>query len=219
MKKTFLIIFIVLLTVLGAGSSAFAADLTWQEDLGIRYDGEELSSSIDMEAGLYNLKAGDTMAFNIDLENSSSSEMVWWLSDNVLDSIRESTLKSGGAMTYELACDGKTLFSNMDGTEYVLSGNDSMNGYIYLGNFKADSSGLLDIKVKLADSFEGKAADFAADLGLSFALESVEIKTTVSPEPQYREGIDQGFLSAAIVIVAAGLFILEMRGRNKNIAE
>ena len=215
-RAVFIIILSLALTMMACGL-CFASELTWQEDMGVNYDGKTIESSVDMEKALGNLKAGDVLTFNIALENSADDEMIWWLDDSVLDSIRESTLSSGGAMTYELEYDGTLLYSNMEGTdnEYVMPEDDSMPGYIYLGNFEGTSSGNLIVKVSLQEGFTGKASDYAAHMNLSFSLESSVVKSAPSAAPAEAPVNSipvQAVLPAAIVVVMAGLLFLETKG-------
>ena len=124
-------------------------------------------------------------------------------------------------MTYELEYEGSVIYTNMEGldNEYSAPSEESMPGFIMLDNIGAGKSGYLNLKVSLADDFEGKAMDYAADLGMSFALEAPQTEAVSHAVPAELQVMDQGILTASIVIVAAALFLLEIRGKSKKIIE
>lgn len=220
MKK--LIIVLMLIMVLGAGAgSAYAADLVWQEDMGVIYDGETIESNTDITAAVSNLKPGNSMTFSIKLENGSENDMAWWLNDSLIDNLRKSTSESGGAMTYELYYEGRKLFANTgeEGGEFVLPGEESMPGYIYLDEFKAESFGYIDLTVYLAEGISGKAADYAPDLGMSFALESLALKEAPAQVPSEDPGMGSGVLYGGILLVMAMLLVMELKGAGKKTME
>ena len=220
MKK--LIIVLMLIMVLGAGAgSAYAADLVWQEDMGVIYDGETIESNTDITAAVSNLKPGNSMTFSIKLENGSENDMAWWLNDSLIDNLRKSTSESGGAMTYELYYEGRKLFANAggEGGEFVLPGEESMPGYIYLDEFKAGSFGYIDLTVYLAEGISGEAADHAPDLGMSFALESLAVKEAAAAVPSEDPGMGSGVLSGGILFVMAMLLVMELKGAGKKTME
>ena len=142
---------------------------------------------------LRNLQPGDDMSFSISLVNSSGKTIDWYMLNEIIKSLEDSTIASGGSYSYILTYTSssgttKELYnSNTVGGEGIASSieglhevDTALKNYMFLETMQSGRSGTVYLSVALEGESQGNSyQDTKADLRLRFAAEVVPTKTIV----------------------------------------
>lgn len=109
MKKVILTILILALTA-SLGTSVYADHLYGEDGWTVTYtkDGEMTSNFGDLNEASEKLQPGDDITFTVTLKNEDSGDTNWYMSNEVLQSLEDSSNASGGAYSYLLTYSGKS---------------------------------------------------------------------------------------------------------------
>lgn len=138
----------------------------------------------DLDRAVYSMQPGDEMILSLDLENSNKTATDWYMKNEVLSSLEEGSVGSGGAYTYVLT------YKDKDGSETTLFSSDTVGGestqggeglhgatgaleeYFYLDTLKTGQKGSITLKVGLDGETQGNDyQNTLADLQMNFAVE------------------------------------------------
>lgn len=158
----------------------------------------------DLDEAVMGMQPGDSILFTISLENGNSKNTDWYMSNQVISSLEDSSENaSGGAYTYELA------YTDKDGARNVLFRSDTVGGdrtgqageglnaaanglgdFFYLDRLQSGQKGTVTLKVALDGETQGNGyQDTLADLEMNFA---VELPEDNAPEPGANPGNNPG---------------------------
>ena len=223
MKRTMTTVLLVLLMMV-VPASVFAADAG-----SVTFDGEKLTTefkTIDVS----DLQPGDSQTYTIQIKNDGDLESDWWISNEVIQSLEDSTEASGGAYTYILQYNGTDIYNNdtvggddTTGGQGLHKATNAMEEFFFLATLAAGDSGEVTLTVALDGESQGNAyQDAAGEIELIFAVEPREPGEETPPEPPTptpapKTGDDSNMLPYYIVAIGAGaLLLLLALGRMKK---
>ncbi|MBD5486713.1 MAG: hypothetical protein HDR18_14540 [Lachnospiraceae bacterium] len=154
-------------------------------------NGKRLESNFrtaDLDEAVSGLQPGDNIIFTLQLQNDYSESTDWWMTNEVLHSLEDTSANSnthGGAYTYVLTYTDKageavTLFSSESVGGDVISGageglheaTDAMEDYFYLDTLSTGQRGTVTLEIALDGETQGNDyQDTLADLQMNFAVE------------------------------------------------
>ena len=191
MKKGFLsLLLMVLLSVeisFPVHAESYQGKAGWQ----VAFTGQKMESNFktaDLDEAVSGLQPGDNIVFTLALKNEYNVPTDWWMTNEVLHSLEDSSANSrthGGAYTYILTYTDKAgeafiLFSSETVGGEVISGageglheaTDAMEEYFYLDTLSVGQSGTITLEVALDGETQGNDyQDTLADLQMNFAVE------------------------------------------------
>lgn len=211
MKKHMMTVLLVLLMML-VPATVFAQDAG-----SVTYDGDKLVSkfkSIDVS----DMQPGDSQEYAITVKNDGKEKTDWWLSNEVIQSLEDSTEASGGAYTYVLKYNDEVIYSNdtVGGEEATSGGGlheatDAMEEFFHFTTLNPGESGVVTLQVALDGESQGNAyQDATGEIELIFAVEPYEEgePTPPTPTPAPKTGDDSNMLPYYIVAFGAGALLL-----------
>lgn len=162
-------------------------------------------TSAEMAEAVAGLQPGDSITFQVGLENKNSASTEWYISNEILYSLEDRSRNgatSGGAYEYGLwyvdnGGDRHVLFSsdtvggeNSDVLGEGLHGaTNAMEDYFYLDTLEKDDGGRIELRVGLDGETQGNDyQDTLADLKLNFAVTAAPKTTTNQPRPTPEPG-------------------------------
>ena len=141
MKRTLMTVLLVLL-MMAVPASVFADDAG-----SVTYNGTDLTSNyktIDFS----DLQPGDSASYTITVKNDSDEETDWWMSNEVIQSLEDSTEASGGAYTYILQYNGEDIYNNdtvggedTTGGEGLHKATNAMEEFFFLATLASGETG------------------------------------------------------------------------------
>lgn len=189
MKKNILALILILSLMLTIPLVVSADHLSGGTGWTVRFTTEDklvsnFSSSAVADAAV-NLQPGDDITFTIKLLNDSTKTIDWYMLNEIVKSLEDSSSASGGAYSYFLEYtdskgakntiyDSDTVGGELKGSEPEgLHGVDSaLKSYIALETMKPGKSGTLVLKVSLDGESQGNSYQLTlAKLRLRFAVE------------------------------------------------
>lgn len=162
-------------------------------DWKVAFTGEGMESnfsSADISDAVYALQPGDSVTIRLELENKSSQATDWYMTNQVLSSLEDSSdTARGGAYAYELSytdAEGgsNTLYSSesVGGEKETPSGlglheaTDGLDEYFRLDTLNPGEEGAVMLTVSLDGETQGNAyQNTLADLRMNFAVESLNL--------------------------------------------
>lgn len=231
MKKRILSLVLTFTMLSAVPMSASAETLSGGDDWAVSFDGSRMESnfrSSDLDEVINDMQPGDTAEFSVELRNEHSKETDWYMSNDIVISMEDSTKASGGAYEYILTytdADGTetTIFSSdMVGGEDTTNGkglhkvSDALGEMFYLSRLESGTSGTVNLEVSLdgetlGNSYQNKLAK----LEMQFAAEEAAADKTVTTRvPGKNVSIVQTgdntdvTLYISLAALAAGLVIL-----------
>jgi hypothetical protein len=186
MKKKILCLAIAAIMMAGAAITVHAESSAATGT--VVFDGSKMQSdTADFTDKVQELLPGDSVELEIQLQNTGSEETDWYLSNEIIQSLEDSSNRaSGGAYTYRLSyvgADGaeRILYdseavggenADADTPEGLNQVGNSFNGYVYLGALSTKQRGTLQMTVGLDGETQGNSyQDTMAELQLNFAVE------------------------------------------------
>ena len=198
MKKRTWSLALVYSLVACTAMTVHAEDYTGSDGWKVEFTGKEMQSnfrSAAMTETISAIQPGDSVAFNISLENPSEYTTDWYMTNEVLSSLEDSQrVAAGGGYTYILT------YTDHEGTETVLYDSENVGGekatdageglheatdnldeFFYLDTLAPGQAGSVDLVVALDGETQGNAyQDTLAELQMNFA---VEVPRTPTVEP------------------------------------
>ena len=203
MKKRILSLVLTFAMLSAVPMSVSAETLTGSDDWTVSFDGSKMESnfkSADLDEVIYDMQPGDTAQFQVALTNKHGKEADWYMSNDIVISMEDSTEASGGAYEYLLTytdadasggayeylltytdADGTetTIFSSeMVGGEDTTSGeglhkvSDALGEMFYLSRLASGASGTVKLEVKLdGETLGNDYQNKLAQLEMQFAAE------------------------------------------------
>lgn len=199
MKKG--ILSLLLVSILSAGISLPVCAESYQGKSGwhVAFTGQkEMESNFktaDLDEAVSGLQPGDNIVFTLSLKNEYSVTTDWWMTNEVLHSLEDSSANSrthGGGYTYILT------YTDKAGEDFILFSSDTVGGeiisaageglheatdaleeYFYLDTLATGQSGIITLEVALDGETQGNDyQDTLADLQMNFAVELNESGNT-----------------------------------------
>lgn len=187
MKKKWMSLLLALALLVSSLSTAWADDLQGKSGLKVTFNGSSIKSNYktsELTKTATDMLPGDSLTYQISLDNDSDSDSAWYMSNSVRKSFEDKGGASGGGYSYFLS------FTDQSGKETILYKSDSVGGdgeeglreaadnlggdeldnYFYLGTLKANSTGTTTLRITLDGETQGN--DYQkdmADLRLKFA--------------------------------------------------
>lgn len=164
----------------------FAETIQNPEQFWVRFTEEDKMDSNfttgEMDEVLNALQPGDTGLIEIDLVNDNQSSTEWYLRNEVVKSLEESSVASNGAYSYSLSYQGpegrneEIYHSETIGGEGSSNGltdaTDSLDDWFYLDTLKQGQSGKVMLEVALDGETQGNSYQSTyANLEMEFAVE------------------------------------------------
>ena len=221
MKKRVFAFILILALMMTISLTAFADHLVGGSGWKVEFTTEDKlvsnfkSSSIaDAASGL---QPGDDLTITISVVNASKKTADWYVLNQIVKSLEDSSVASGGAYSYRLEYtdskgvkntiyDSDTVGGELKGSEPEgLHGVESaLKNYIALETMKPGKSGVLTLTVALDGESQGNSyQNTMADLQIQFAVE-------ITPEGKIIKTGDESIKLAPfyIVMAASGLLFL-----------
>ena len=196
MKKKILCLAMIAIMALGIPMTANAEEFYGADDWKVTYEQGALDTNFKgktaSEDVLTKLLPGDTMHLKIKLENKSGKKSDWYMANEVLQSLEDGSIASGGAYTYILTyTDSKgnveTIYSNervggelsneRSANEIGVGLNQATNmleEHFYLDRLNNGETGFVNLTVKLDGETQGNDyQQTLAKLQMDFAVEDV----------------------------------------------
>ena len=223
MKRTMRTVLLVLLL------AVFPASVFADDAGSVTYDGENLVSDYNA-IDVSDLQPGDSQTYTIKVQNDGDEETDWWLSNEVVQSLEDSTEASGGAYTYILQYNSEDIYNNdtvggedTTGGEGLHKATNAMEEFFFLGTLAAGDSGEVTLTVALDGESQGNSyQDAAGQIELTFAVEPREPGQEEPPAPptpdnKPKTGDDSNMLPYYLTAAGAGLLLLLLAlGRMKK---
>ena len=246
MKKKILSLALTFAMVSAMPLSVSAETFYGEDNWSVSFNGSGMESnfsSTDLDNVIWEMQPGDTAEFHVNLTNEHSKAADWYMSNDIVESMEDSTNASGGAYEYVLSytdAEGQetVIFSSeMVGGEDTTSGeglhkvSDALGDMFYLSRLESGASGSVDLEVKLdGETLGNDYMNSLAVLEMQFAAEEAAEDTTTT-KTEYIPGknissVDTGdhtdvMLYASLGALAVGLLILvlairRVRGSRDN---
>lgn len=192
MKKGLLSLFLICIL---AGSVSFPvhADTFYgKSGWHVAFTGQKKMESnfktADLDEAVSGLQPGDNIIFTLSLQNDYQETTDWWMTNEVLHSLEDSSANSrthGGAYTYVLTYTDRSgekfvLFDSDTVGGEIISGageglheaTDAMEEYFYLDTLATGQRGTITLEIVLDGETQGNDyQDTLADLQMNFAVE------------------------------------------------
>jgi LPXTG-motif cell wall-anchored protein len=172
--------------------SAGAEQLQGKSGMKVTFSGKSMKSNFnasELKKSAVELFPGDSLTYEVALENASGSAAAMYMSNAVRKSLEDSSNASGGAYTYDLryvSNSGEELVlydsatvggEGSDGLEEATDnlGDNKSDNYFFLGNLSSGATGTVKLTVALDGETQGNDyQDSLADLRMKFAAEPAE---------------------------------------------
>ena len=223
MKRKLAAFLLIMAVMLAMPLVANAETLNGEEGWTVNFTAdEEMVSNFGASAiddTLKNMQPGDTANFNITLRNTSGTTVDWYMLNEIMKSLEDSTEASGGAYSYLLT------YSSSDGESTELYNSDTVGGedskapeglhevdsnlknYMYLDRMHSGRAGTVNLKVMLEGESQGNIyQDTKADLRMRFAVEVVPTRYVVTgDEGTNLKPVYIGMAAAGILLMALAI--------------
>lgn len=192
MKKVFLSLLLVCILAGGLSvpvrADTYYGDSGWHVAFTSQKKMESNFKTSDLDEAVSGLQPGDNIIFTLALQNDYQETTDWWMTNEVLHSLEDSSANSrthGGAYTYVLN------YTDKSGKKYVLFDSDTVGGeiisgageglheatdameeYFYLDTLTTGQQGKITLEIVLDGETQGNDyQDTLADLQMNFAVE------------------------------------------------
>lgn len=187
MKKRYVSLVLAALLLAGSALTVHAEDYEGKAGWKAEFTGDEIDSNFTSKAfaeEIKDLQPGDSIVIKVAVKNGSKQGTDWYVSNEVLQSLEDSSPANGGAYTYELTWKGAgdltTLYSSksVGGENVTAAGEglheatDNLEQFFYLDHLAKGEEGLITLKVALNGETQGNTyQNTLARLQLNFAVE------------------------------------------------
>ncbi len=175
--------FLVMSSAITARADGYKGKDGWKAE----FTGKAIDSNFTSKAfaeEVTSLQPGDHIEIRVAVKNGSDKGTDWYMSNEVLQSLEDSSPARGGAYTYELTWNGGgdpvTLYSSKSvGGETVTAAGeglheatDNLERFFYLDHLTGGGEGYITLKVALNGETQGNSyQNTLARLQLNFAVE------------------------------------------------
>lgn len=145
---------------------------------------------------LLGLQPGDTGIIEMDIVNQNKTSTEWYMNNEVVNSLEDGSIASGGAYAYTLTYQGPEGRNEVIYTSSTIGGEegsnnglkdatDSLDDWFYLDTLKENQTGKVRLEVQLDGETQGnRYQSTLADLQMEFAVEKNENRDrTVQGKP------------------------------------
>lgn len=229
MKKRILCLVMTAIMVIGTPLTVNAEHYKGSDDWEVSFDGKDMDStfkSSDLAADALSILPGDSITLKIDLKEKSGKESDWYMKNDILQSLEDSSKSAGGgAYSYILK------YHDPKGSETLLYSSESVGGEVGYGGKK----GLHEADAGLDDFFfldtlsdgekayvtlfiqldgETQGNDYQktlAKIRMNFAVDTVraqEIERYVLAQGLVKTGDNSGVVMFSTLTLASGLALL-----------
>lgn len=229
MKKKILCLVMTAIMVIGTPLTVNAEHYKGSDDWEVSFDGKDMDStfkSSDLAADALSILPGDSITLKIDLKEKSGKESDWYMKNDILQSLEDSSKSAGGgAYSYILK------YHDPKGSETLLYSSESVGGEVGYGGKK----GLHEADAGLDDFFfldtlsdgekayvtlfiqldgETQGNDYQktlAKIRMNFAVDTVraqEIERYVLAQGLVKTGDNSGVVMFSTLTLASGLALL-----------
>lgn len=190
MKKRYGCLALAVFLLTGSTVTVHADEYKGKDGWKAEFTGNAIESNFTSQSfadEVTSLQPGDSVEISVAVRNGSERETDWYMSNEVLQSLEDSSSAQGGAYTYVLTYEGNgsstTLYSSESvGGETVSAAGeglheatDNLEQFFYLDHLSKGGSGLIRLKVALNGETQGNAyQNTLARLQLNFAVEGTE---------------------------------------------
>lgn len=187
MKKRIGCLILAALMLTGVAATALADDYKGKDGWKAEFTGGAIESNFTSSAfaeEITSLQPGDRIEIKIAVRNNSDRDTDWYMSNEVLQSLEDSSPAKGGAYTYVLTWQGSgepnTLYSSesVGGESVSAAGTglheatDNLEQFFYLDHLKKGGEGYITLQVALNGETQGNSyQNTLARLQLNFAVE------------------------------------------------
>lgn len=196
MMKKIMCLFTAILLTAAMPLTTFAEDYQGSDGWLVEFLGDEMVSNFEshqIQEEIYNIQPGDSVIFEVELDNKADFTTDWYMTNEVLRTLEESNnCAEGGAYTYILT------YVDPEGTENLLYSSEVVGGeedttlegeglhqatnnleeYFFLDRLEAGEGGYVSLYVKLDGETQGNDyQDTLARLQVNFAVEKVLTET------------------------------------------
>lgn len=189
MKKRIGCLILTALMLTGAAATALAEEYKGKDGWKAEFTGSAIESNFTSSAfaeEITSLQPGDRIEIKIAVRNNSDRDTDWYMSNEVLQSLEDSSPAKGGAYTYILSWQGSgesnTLYSSesVGGESVSAAGTglheatDNLEQFFYLDRLTRGGEGYITLQVALNGETQGNSyQNTLARLQLNFAVEGV----------------------------------------------
>lgn len=244
MKKSIMSLVLTVALLVAVPMGVSAETVSGNDQWAVSFTGKKLESNFqntDLDDVIYQMQPGDTAVLQVGLYNNHNKAADWYMSNEIVQSMEDSTAASGGAYAYQLtytdAAGKETVIFDSDS----IGGDDTKNGdglhqvsetlgeNFYLGRLASGESAKIGLKVMLdGETFGNEYQTQLAKMDMQFAVEEAAADRIVTTEVQQKPGnqamtIKTGddaslwlYISLAALAVGIILVILAFRKRQKE---
>ena len=216
-KKVFAFLLVFILT-LSISATAFAVHYDGTAGWTVTFTGnakmESNFSSGSVQDAVSVLLPGDDITLTITLVNNYKEEVNWYMMNNIIKSLEDSSSASGGAYSYVLQYNGTDVYKSDRvggelGSKTAPEGLHEVDGalkdYFYLDTMAPGGTGKVTLTVTLEGETQGNSYQKTlADLTMRFAAELTPTRTVV------RTGDTTSFNAYYIGMGITGLLLLAL---------
>ena len=224
--------FVLMLVMLAAvPMSASAEYLKGKDGWKVSFDGDKMDStfkSSDLDEAVYKLMPGDTIEITLTLENAYDGDTDWYMANEVLKSLEDSSSADGGAYSYVLTYvnpkgEPTLLYSSesiggegdSQGGKGLHQATNSLEEFFYLDRISGKASAKVVLEVTLEGESHGDAyQNTLARLQMKFAAEKASGTPPATGTPSKKaKTVKTGdesdvLLYISLAALALGLIIL-----------
>lgn len=187
MRKRYGCLALAVLLLAGSGITAQAEEQKGKDGWKAVFTGKAIESNFSSQSfadEVSGLQPGDSIEIKVAVENESGGGTDWYMSNEVVQSLEDSSSAKGGAYRYVLTYqgkDGETVLYSSDsvGGETVTSAGeglheatDNLEQFFYLDHLEKNEKGSITLLVSLNGETQGNAyQNTLARLQLNFAVE------------------------------------------------
>lgn len=247
MKKRYSGLLLAACLLLGCACPVHAVEQQGKDGWKAEFTGKAIESNFSSQSladEIFGLQPGDSVEIRVAVVNASGRSTDWYMSNEVLQSLEDSSPANGGAyqyvLTYHGSGDPAVLYSSEQvGGETVSSAGqglheatDNLEQFFYLDRLAKGEQGQITLRVSLNEETQGNSyQNTLARLQLNFAVEGTgggggRDKTVLTPgtasviySPGAVQTGDPGgmvFWSAAALLAGLALVIIGVVSQKKS---
>lgn len=181
MKKRYGCLLLAALLLAGSALTVRADDYKGKDGWRAEFTGDAIKSNFTSQTfadEAASLLPGDSVEIRIAVRNSSGKGSDWYMSNETVKSLEDSSTAKGGSYSYELSYRGNgkttTLYSssNVGADDGLHDATDGLDRFVYLDHLSKGKQGYITLKVALDGETQGNSyQNTLARLQLNFAVE------------------------------------------------
>lgn len=217
------IVFVLALVFMLAMSTSALANSNEAFGGSYDFDGEDIvtEDAASITDAISELEPGDDVTIKLQYSNSSDDVTEWYMKNDIIKSLEDSSAASGGGYTYKLSNFGP------DGAETVIFSSDAVGGvsteggtglhqadnateeWFFIQELDQGESGETELYV----AFDGESQvnsyqDTAAELTVSYAVEKLSEPDTIYKHVKVKTGDDSKLMLALVTFLGALILLV-----------